>query len=116
MEDYIDKFEELRAEVMGQMPQASKHYSMSVFVSGLKEELRHLLKMFKPTSLDVVDEQAIHLQSIVSALSKLAKPTPFAKTLDFPQNICHSNQSAPATKETLRTQYPLKESLKRNIR
>lgn len=40
VEKYIDKFEELKAEVIGHMPQATEQYYISVFVTGLKEELR----------------------------------------------------------------------------
>ncbi|KAI5682360.1 hypothetical protein M9H77_03588 [Catharanthus roseus] len=36
MKEYIDTLEELRAEVMGQMPQATEQYDISVFLSGLK--------------------------------------------------------------------------------
>lgn len=40
VEEYIDKFEELRAVVIGQIPQATEQYYISVFVSRLKEEFQ----------------------------------------------------------------------------
>lgn len=48
MEEYIEKFEELMTKVMCQIPQATEAYYTTVFVGGLKDELKHLVKMFNP--------------------------------------------------------------------
>lgn len=48
VEEYIDKYQELRSIIMNQMSQVTMQYYVSVFVNGLKEELIYLVKMFRP--------------------------------------------------------------------
>lgn len=51
-------------------PGLTESYFISSFVSGLKEEIRPLIKIFKPTSLDQAFEQAKLQKQFVQAILK----------------------------------------------
>ena len=48
---YLDKFEELRALLWTVHPHLTEQYFVSNFVSGLKGELRSMVKMMLPASV-----------------------------------------------------------------
>nr|XP_027093474.1 uncharacterized protein LOC113713862 [Coffea arabica] len=51
IEEYEEKFEELKTLMLLRNPKLDELYFVSSFVSGLKEEIRPMVKMFKPQSL-----------------------------------------------------------------
>ena len=55
---YQEKFEELRAAVMLRVPSLSKSYYISCFLSGLKKEIKSVVKIHKPTTLQLAFEKA----------------------------------------------------------
>ena len=48
VEEHIDKFKELRAIMINNLPIATETYYITIFKGALKEELRSILKIFKP--------------------------------------------------------------------
>lgn len=48
VEEYQDKFEELRVHMERVMPHLRKAYFLSVFIGGLKDEIRSMLRMIRP--------------------------------------------------------------------
>ncbi|XP_027172283.1 uncharacterized protein LOC113771935 [Coffea eugenioides] len=68
VEVYQEKFEELKTLMLIQNPSFSEEYFISSFTSGLKEELKPMVKMLKPNTLSGVmevaylQEQALRLQ------------------------------------------------------
>ena len=61
VEVYQEKFEELKTLMLIQNPSLSEEYSISSFTSGLKEEIKPMVRMLKPNTLSGVMEIA-HLQ------------------------------------------------------
>ncbi|KAL4351905.1 hypothetical protein GQ457_06G037700 [Hibiscus cannabinus] len=51
VEEYQENFEELKPYIIQQNPYQGEPYFVSSFLSGLKEELRHRVKVHSPTSL-----------------------------------------------------------------
>nr|XP_027099356.1 uncharacterized protein LOC113718666 [Coffea arabica] len=58
VEVYQEKFEELKTLMLIQNPSFSEEYFISSFTSGLKEELKPMVKMLKPNTLSGVMEVA----------------------------------------------------------
>lgn len=74
IEDYTEKFEELRAGMLSINPHLPESYFVSSFVSGLKGEIKSLVKLGRPGSLMMVYEQARLHSETVQAIVKLSKP------------------------------------------
>lgn len=51
VQDYQDKFEELKTLLLYKDPRLSEQYFVSSFISGLREELKPVVRMMKPSSL-----------------------------------------------------------------
>ncbi|XP_071906170.1 uncharacterized protein [Coffea arabica] len=51
VEEYEEKFEELKTLMLLRNPKLDELYFVSSFISGLKEEIRPMVKMFKPQTL-----------------------------------------------------------------
>ncbi|XP_027088762.1 uncharacterized protein [Coffea arabica] len=51
MEDYQEKFEELKALMLIKNRNLDENYFISSFISGLKEEIKPMIKMLKPVTL-----------------------------------------------------------------
>lgn len=58
MEEYEEKFEELKTLMLVRNPKLDELYFVSSFISGLKEEIKPMVKMFKPQSLTKAFEVA----------------------------------------------------------
>lgn len=73
LEDYIDKFEELKSYLlMFKSRTYDDRYFIDCFISGLTEESRHLLSSFDLQSHEHVIEMARNVEAIVEALAKRA--------------------------------------------
>ncbi|KAL5731844.1 hypothetical protein ACHQM5_004534 [Ranunculus cassubicifolius] len=71
VEDYQARFEELQPLVLQRNQGLTEQYFIDSFIGGLKEELRHVVQMFRPTSLT----QAINLAKLQEAtLAAAPKP------------------------------------------
>ena len=51
VEDYQEKFEELKPLLLIKKRNLDENYFISSFRSGLKEEIKHMVRMLKPTTL-----------------------------------------------------------------
>ncbi|XP_038995777.1 uncharacterized protein LOC120120131 [Hibiscus syriacus] len=58
VEEYQEKFEELRPYLLQQNMQLGENYFVSSFISGLKEELKHKVKVLEPKNLSEAYRQA----------------------------------------------------------
>ena len=61
--EYLARFEELRSLVCMIQPGLAEQYVVSIFVSGLKEELRPMIKMMTPTTMGQAAEK-VRLQEL----------------------------------------------------
>lgn len=68
VEEYQDKFEELRVHMERVMPHLRKAYFLSVFIGGLKDEIRSMLRMIRPIG-GLKDEIRPMLRMIPTTLS-----------------------------------------------
>ena len=66
VEEYKEKFEELKTLMLTKNPKLDESYFISSFISGLKEEIKPMVKMFKPQALskafEVVELQEYALE------------------------------------------------------
>lgn len=68
VEEYQEKFEELKSLMLMKNPKLDEQYFVSSFISGLKDEIRPMVKMFKPEKLSkafdiaVLQEQSMDIQ------------------------------------------------------
>lgn len=70
MDDYIERFEELRSFIRALNPFFSEFYYVSSFISGLKDDIKLMLKILKPTQVLVAFEQARWQEESNNALTK----------------------------------------------
>ncbi|KAL8171875.1 hypothetical protein V2J09_023679 [Rumex salicifolius] len=75
VEVYTDKFEELRAFMLMYNSTLTESYFISSYISGLKEEIRSLVKIGQPSTLPTAFEQARLHHGAVQAIVKLSKPS-----------------------------------------
>ncbi|KAL2517872.1 Uncharacterized protein Adt_14119 [Abeliophyllum distichum] len=73
MAEYVEKFEELKAQAMQALPNLPESYYISVFTSGLKGKIKSMVKIIKPTSLTQTIEIALLQETTISAISKNTK-------------------------------------------
>jgi len=92
LDEYLAKFEELKALILLRNPNTPKSYLLEGFIGGLKLAIKTLVRAFKPQNLDLAIEQARyqeeHIQSLklppdrpykfsyTSVNSKILLPTP----------------------------------------
>jgi hypothetical protein len=58
VDDYIERFEELRSLMSALNPSLAESYYVSSFISGLKEDIKPMLKILKPSNVLMAFEQA----------------------------------------------------------
>ncbi|XP_071918893.1 uncharacterized protein [Coffea arabica] len=69
IEEYQERFEELKTLMMVRNPYLDKEYYVSSFISGLKDEIRTMIKMLRPMNLSeafelaALQEEALRLQT-----------------------------------------------------
>ncbi|KAL8137446.1 LOW QUALITY PROTEIN: hypothetical protein V2J09_003447 [Rumex salicifolius] len=74
LEEYNEKFEDLRASMLLLNPSLPESYFISSYVSGLRSEIKHLVRLGKPTSLALTFEHAKQQFNAVQALFQWRKP------------------------------------------
>ena len=67
---YLKRFEELKSLMSSHDPHLSKAYFVSSFLSGLSEDLRSMVKMIKPRTVEQAVESARLQEMVVEALMK----------------------------------------------
>jgi hypothetical protein len=70
MDEYIEKFEEMRSLMGALNPLLPEAYYVSSFISGLKDEIKPMLKILKPARVMVAFEQARWQEEANNALTK----------------------------------------------
>jgi hypothetical protein len=58
IDEYVERFEELKSLMYSLNPSLPESYYISSFISGLKEEIKLMLKILKPTTLIQAFDQA----------------------------------------------------------
>lgn len=58
VDEYVEKFKELKSLMHGLNSSLPESYYISSFVSGLKEDIKPMLKILKPMALTIAFEQA----------------------------------------------------------
>lgn len=57
--EYRELFEDLKSQVMVSLPHFTKSYYISIFTSGLKKEIKSMVKIVRPNSVSQVFEIAL---------------------------------------------------------
>lgn len=52
IDEYLDKFEDVRIWLEKVMPALGETYLLSIFTGGLKDDVRLVVRMLKPTTLN----------------------------------------------------------------
>ncbi|KAL4291734.1 hypothetical protein GQ457_14G021280 [Hibiscus cannabinus] len=74
VEEYQEKFEELRPYMIQQSPYLDELYFVSNFISGLKEEIRHRVKVNQPRTLNEAYRQAKLHELSIEIETKRSRP------------------------------------------
>nr|XP_027126124.1 uncharacterized protein LOC113742491 [Coffea arabica] len=75
VEEYEEKFEELKTLMVLRNPKLDELYFVSSFISGLKEEIRPMVKMFKPQTLSKAFEIAELQECSLEVQAKQSRST-----------------------------------------
>nr|XP_027083907.1 uncharacterized protein LOC113706223 [Coffea arabica] len=81
VEEYEEKFEELKTLMLIRNPRLDEGYFISSFISGLKDEIKPMVKMFKPLTLSKAFEVAELQECSIETMSKQPK-TPGRTAVD----------------------------------
>ncbi|XP_075092058.1 uncharacterized protein LOC142172173 [Nicotiana tabacum] len=68
--EYLEKFEDLKAWVLIKHPTIPEEFFLGFFIDGLKEEIRHIVKMLDPFSLSQAVEKARHKEELLDSISR----------------------------------------------
>ena len=100
LDEYLAKFEELKALILIRNPNMPDTYLLESFIGGLKPAIKSLVRAFKPQTLDLAIEQARFQEEHIHSLklppdrnfkpnlpnSKPLLPTPLPPNFRIPQN------------------------------
>ena len=75
VKDYQERFEELSSLMLVRDPHLSESYFVSSFISGIKEEIRPMVKMLKPNTLIEAFEIAEWQEQSLALNGRYAKNT-----------------------------------------
>ncbi|KAL2526342.1 Uncharacterized protein Adt_11396 [Abeliophyllum distichum] len=103
--EYQEKFEELKAQVMLSLPHLPETYYISIFTSGLKGEIKSMVKMLKPISLTQAFEIATLQENTISAINKTQKMKHLTNTTPRWNNPISKNPDSNITPQNT-TKYP----------
>lgn len=73
MREYQEKFEELRSLMLHKNPRLPESYFISSFVSGVKEEVKPMIKMMKPSTLLEAFEVALLQQQSLDVFERIKR-------------------------------------------
>ncbi|KAL4303860.1 hypothetical protein GQ457_10G003110 [Hibiscus cannabinus] len=108
VEEYQEKFEELKPLMLQQNSHLPETYFVSSFISGLKEEIRHKVKIHEPTTLaDAYRKAKLYELSLEVESRKFKAPLRFNNT--FMNNRISTQQSS--LQPTLRTASPPRQTI-----
>ena len=107
---YHEKFEELRAVVLLKYPGLSESSFVSNFLSGLQDELKALVKMHKPRTLQEVFETTRWQEKASEMIMRKNKGV---GKYSFPPHIVRRTSSAMNKNATLSSQIPSEKLVKK---
>lgn len=84
VDEYLAKFEDLKAQMILRNPALNESHFLSSFMGALKEEIKYVVKMFKLTTLSHAIEQARMQENAIKVVQRKNKT--HAK--------CHQSQQA----------------------
>lgn len=102
IEEYLDKFEDMRIRLERVMPSLGEPYLLSLFIVRLKDEVRPVVRMLKPTTLAQAFQNT-RLQEQFLTSSKKSNPYPKTYNLTYKvNNLVNANsyRSNPPTHNT----------------
>ncbi|XP_019252808.1 PREDICTED: uncharacterized protein LOC109231614 [Nicotiana attenuata] len=73
VDEYLEKFEELKAWVLIRNPTIPEEFFLEFFIEGLKEEIRHTVKMLDPYSFNKAVKKARHKENLLTTITKGGK-------------------------------------------
>lgn len=71
--EYLEKFEDLKTWVLIKHPTIPEEFFLGFFIEGLKEEIRHTVKMLDPFSISQAVEKARHKEEMLDSINKKNK-------------------------------------------
>jgi hypothetical protein len=80
VDDYIERFEELRSLMSALNPSLTESYYVSSFISRLKEDIKPMLKILKPANVLMAFEQARWQEESNNALTRRSRPVQHSNT------------------------------------
>ena len=94
VDDYIERFEELRSVMSALNSSLTEFYYVSSFINGLKEDIKPMLKILKPSNVLMAFEQARWQEESNNALTRRSRPVQRSGTIF---NNGRMANNAPAT-------------------
>lgn len=73
VEEYQERFEELKSFMLNMNRSLTEDYFVKSFLSGLKEEIRHMVYMLRPVNLTQAIQSARMQEQLIDATIKLQK-------------------------------------------
>ncbi|KAL2462079.1 Uncharacterized protein Adt_45499 [Abeliophyllum distichum] len=77
VETFQERFEELKAQVIISLPHLLESYYISIFTSGLKSEVKSMVKIMKLDTIAKAFKIAFLQETTITAINKYQKPKPF---------------------------------------
>ncbi|KAL5729826.1 hypothetical protein ACHQM5_002722 [Ranunculus cassubicifolius] len=74
VDEYQNRFEELKSLMLQKNPHLTAEYFIMSFISGLKDDIRHMVQMFRPASLAYAISLAKLQETQLDILSRTHKP------------------------------------------
>lgn len=63
VEEYYDEFEKIRGQILKKIPSLTTDYFLENFVGGLNQEIKGMIRLLEPTSLEQALRLARHYES-----------------------------------------------------
>ncbi|KAE8696106.1 hypothetical protein F3Y22_tig00110676pilonHSYRG00061 [Hibiscus syriacus] len=109
VEEYQDRFEELQPHMLLQNPTLGEEFFVSLFISGLRDDIKHRVKALDPKTLSEVSRQAKLYELSVEFESKRFRPFVKNPAYSIPLYGSKPNQLPSPQKNTTNT--PQKQNL-----
>ncbi|OIT37858.1 putative mitochondrial protein [Nicotiana attenuata] len=68
--EYLENFEDIKTWVLIKHPTIPEEFFLGFFIEGIKEEIRHTIKMLDPFSLSQAIEKARHKEELLESMSR----------------------------------------------
>lgn len=65
VDEYLEKFEELKAWVLIRNPTIPEEFFLEFFIEGLREDIRHTVRLLEPFSFSKAIKKARHQEKVL---------------------------------------------------